>query len=357
MDWIKRNLMFVVGGVVTLVLLGLAGWYSYSGYRHNVEERDKVTQAYADLNMLYSKKPAPGDGQKVNNIALAKEQEQEAREFVDKLAAFLVKVPAIPDKTNVNGREFSAALQETISMLQREATNASVILPPRYRFSFEKQASLVTFAPGTLDHLASQLGEVKVIAEILNAAKINSLESIRRERVPGSPDDLSGPATDYIDQTSVTNEWAISTPYEITFRSFSPELAKVLAGFAQSKYGLVVKSINVEPALTTDVMGDPYGTAPIYGQPIYQQPIPQPAQRRMIMAEEDRIGGYRPPGGVPNRYQVNNPYNPYTTAPQPQPQPVAVAPVVRPTLQTILKEQQLKVTLLVHVVKLLPPQP
>jgi hypothetical protein len=352
MDWIKRNLMFVVGGAVTLVLLGLAGWYSFSGYSHNVEERDKVTQAYAELNTLYSKKPAPGDGQKVNNIALAKEQQQEAREFVDKLAALLVKAPAIPDKTNVNGREFSAALQETISMLQREATNASVVLPPRYRFSFEKQASLVTFAPGTLDHLASQLGEVKVIAEILNAAKINSLESIRRERVPGSPDDLSGPATDYIDQTSVTNEWAISTPYEITFRSFSPELAKVLAGFAQSQYGLVVKSINVEPAATTDVMGDPFGAAPVYGQPVYQ-PIPQPAQRRMILAEEDRAGGRY---AAPNRYQAN-PYgaNPYGAAPQPA--PVAVATAARPTLQTILKERQLKVTLLVHVVKLLPSQP
>jgi hypothetical protein len=354
MDWIKRNLMFVVGGAVTLVLLGLAGWYSYSGYSHNAEERDKVTQSYAELNALYSKNPAPGDGQKVNNIALAKEQQQEAREFVDKLAALLVNVPAIPDKTNVNGREFSAALQETISMLQREATNASVILPPRYRFSFEKQASLVTFAPGTLDHLASQLGEVKVIAEILNSAKINSLESIRRERVPGSPDDLSGPATDYIDQTSVTNEWAISTPYEITFRSFSPELAKVLAGFAQSRYGLVVKSINVEPAATTDLVGDPYGAATTYGQPVYQ-PIPQPAQRRTILAEEDRVGGYRPPVGMPNRYQSNPYATPYQASQQPV--PVGVAPVARPTLQTILKEQQLKVTLLVHVVKLLPPQP
>jgi hypothetical protein len=191
-----------------------------------------------------------------------------------------------------------------------------------------------------------------VIAEILNAAKINSLESIRRERVPGSPDDLSGPATDYIDQTSVTNEWAISTPYEITFRSFSPELAKVLAGFAQSRYGLVVKSINVEPAATTDVVGDPFGAAPVYGQPVYQ-PIPQPAQRRMILAEEDRAGGRY---AAPNRYQAN-PYgaNPYGAAPQPA--PVAVATAARPTLQTILKERQLKVTLLVHVVKLLPSQP
>jgi hypothetical protein len=346
MDWIKRNLKFVIGGVITLVLMALAGWYSFSGYRNNAQQRDEITQAYEKLNQLYSRRPAPGDGQKVNNIALAREQQREAKEFSDRLAAFLMEVPALPARSNVTGQRFSAALQETISLLQREATNASVILPPRYRFSFEKQASLVTFAPGTLDHLASQLGEVKVIADILNAAKINSLDSIRRERVPGSPDDLSGPATDYIDQASVTNDWAILTPYEITFRSFSPELAAVLAGFAQSRYGLVVKSINVEPALMTANMMDPAYSQPAYPQPFYQQPVPQ---RQILRGEED-VGRYRAPN-MPNRYGGN----PYGVTPQPL--PVAVGVAARPGLQTILKEQQLKVTMLVQVVKLLPPQP
>jgi len=349
MDWIKRNLVFVIGGVVTLALMGLAGWYCFSGWNNNAQERDRITAAYEELNTLYANKPAPGDGKKVDNIKLAKEQQKEAREFLQKLAGYLEPIPALPPGTNIAGRDYSAALQETISQLQREANNSSVILPPRYKFSFEKQASLVTFAPGTLDYLAGQLGEIKAICDILNVAKINSLDSIRRERVPGSPDDVSGPATDYIDQHSVTNELAIISPYEISMRCFTPELAAVLAGFAQSRYGLIVKAINAEPALTSTV-GDLTGGVPQY-VPTYAPPVVQPAYPRGGFGEEGLPAGAgrygaNPYGGA-GRYGIQ----------QPTPAPVQYAPATAPKsgLQTLVKEKQLKVTLLVHVVKLLPP--
>jgi hypothetical protein len=172
----------------------------------------------------------------------------------------------------------------------------------------------------------------------LNVAKINALDAIRRERVPGSPDDLSGPATDYVDRQSTTNEFAVISPYEITFRCFTPELAGVLAGFAQSRYGLVVKAINAEPSLLTDASP----TSPNY----YFQPTIQPSQR--YGEEGVPAGGDRYANRYGNRYGAPPPVV--------QPQPVAVATAGKPGLQTFLKEKQLKVTLLVHVVKLLPPQ-
>src|SRR6478735_1648668 len=251
MDWIKRNLVFVISAVVALVLLGAAGWYCYSGWSNNAVKKEAITAAYGELSELYRTKPAPGDGKKVDNIKLAREQQKEASEFLQGMKAYLAEVPAIPARTGVSGPRYSAALQETISQLQRDATNNSVIIPPAYKFSFSKQASLVTFAPGTLDALAVQLGEVKAICDILNDAKINSLDGIRRERVPGSPDDLQAAATDYLDKTSVTNELAVTSYYEVTFHCFTPELAAVLGGFARSPYGLMVKAINVEPAMTT----------------------------------------------------------------------------------------------------------
>ena len=74
------------------------------------------------------------------------------------------------------------------------------------------------------------MAEVKAICAVLFQAKINSLDNIRRERV--SEDDLKGPQTDYLPDKSVTNELAVLSPYEVSFRCFSPELAAVLAGFA-----------------------------------------------------------------------------------------------------------------------------
>ncbi len=373
MDWIKRNLAFVIGAVVALLLLGAAGWYSFSGWSNNAAQREEIDKAYTELDTLYASKPAPGDGKKVDNIKLAKEQQTEAREFNQKLATALEPVPAIPGgkditiyaacvragvtppanltRTNLANRDFSAALQETIALLQREATNSSVGLPPRYKFSFEKQASLVTYAPGTVEGLAVQLGEVKAICDIINQAKVNFLEGIRRERIPDSPDDAQGPATDYLGASAITNELALITPYEITFRCFTPELADVVAGFAQSRYGLVVKAINVEPAPA----GDP---ASIYGQPAqpvyYQQPVRPMAEESVYASRYGTPGANR--YGTPgiNRYGQNPQY---PVQPVVQPTVAAAAPGgTRSGLQTLLKEQELKVTMLVHVIKLLPAQ-
>ena len=120
--------------------------------------------------------------------------------------------------------------------MQRDATKASVALPPKdsdgqtYSFSFAAQRESLAYAPGSLEPLSVQLAEVKAICAVLFQAKVNSLDNIRRERV--SEDDLKGPQTDYLPEKSVTNELAVLSPYEVTFRCFSSELAAVLAGFA-----------------------------------------------------------------------------------------------------------------------------
>ena len=87
MDWIKRNLIFVIGAVVALALLGVAGWYSYSGYSHNAAQKEQLNQQYEELKRLTNLKPNPGDGKKVDNIKLAQEQEKEVQAFLGKLTA------------------------------------------------------------------------------------------------------------------------------------------------------------------------------------------------------------------------------------------------------------------------------
>ena len=46
MDWIKRNLMFVIGSAIALVLMGLAGFYLYTGMTKNDEAVTKLNEAY-----------------------------------------------------------------------------------------------------------------------------------------------------------------------------------------------------------------------------------------------------------------------------------------------------------------------
>ena len=342
MDWIKRNLFFVIGAVIALGLLGAAGWYSWSGWSANSAQGEELYKQYEELKRLTQLRPNPGDGKKVDNIKMAQEQQKEVQEFMGKFTARLRTIPSLPPGTNLTASEFSAALQQTIVELQREATNSSVILPPKYRFSFDAQAGRVTFASGSLVPLAAQLGEVKVICGVLNGAKVNTLDSIRRLRV--GEDDKSGPATDYLELPGLTNDLAVSVPYEVTFRCFTPELAAVLAGFANSEYGLIVKGINLEVAATTAV-ADAVTMSPI--------PVPVPAQPSVADTYRSRYGVGGEGEAMRSRYG-NRGAPSYPQQPQPTLTPMPAMAPARTGLQPFLTEKPLKVTMLLHVVKLLP---
>jgi len=187
------------------------------------------------------------------------------RDWIDQAANYFKPIAPIPAAMEVTSEEFAADLRRTIDQLQHEADAASVQLPPKYGFSFEAQRMIVKFAPGSLAPLAVQLGEVKTISEVFFAARVNALDGIQRVRV--SDDDASGPQTDYLNEVSVRNNLAVETPYAVTFRSFSPELAAVLAGFAASPNGFIVKAINIVPAGAVT-----QGAAP--GMPVPASPAP-----------------------------------------------------------------------------------
>jgi len=79
MDWIKRNLYFLIGSLVALALMGLAGWYLYSKWQLNNTILGSLDEQYATLRRLYEQKPHPGSD-KVDNIKAAKDQQQELLE-------------------------------------------------------------------------------------------------------------------------------------------------------------------------------------------------------------------------------------------------------------------------------------
>ena len=311
MVWIKRNLFFVIGSVLALALLVLAGIYGFTGYNHNAAAFDHLNEIYGKLQGFNTQKPMPGNA-KINNIQAAKDQENELQQWIQKTRKYFQPIAAIPDMTNgVTSEKFAAALRITIDQLHKEAETSDVELPPQYNFSFEAQRSLMKFAPGSPDLLAVQLGEVKAISEIFFAARINALDGVQRLRI--STDDTAGPQADYLDDPATTNDLAVLVPYAVTFRSFGTELGKVLAGFAASPHGFIVKGINVQPAVTS---------AGGYGQP---------------------GAGYGQPGGMPPGVMRTEGMLPGTY-------PASASG----GLPTVLKEQLLRITLEVDIVKLLP---
>jgi hypothetical protein len=353
MDWIKRNLYFLIGSLVALVLMGLAGWYLYSKWQLNNEILVSLDEQYAKLKRLNENKPHPGSG-KVDNIKAAKDQQQELRDYIRKARQYFQVCPPIPqpESGKLTSQEFSSALSVTIDQMQRDAAKASVILPPKdskgntYSFSFAAQKESLAYAAGSLEPLSVQLGEVKAICAVLFAAKVNSLDNLRRERV--SEDDTKGPQTDYLSEKSVTNELAVLSPYEVTFRCFSPELAAVLSGFASSPCdGLVVKTINVEsaPAAAVTEQSAPQMT---YTAPAAYNPPPA----RQIEAPRSAEAAFAARYGLAGRTAPRPP--PQAAPPPVYAQPVPAAPANKGGLPVVLDEKQLKVTLMLNVVKLIP---
>jgi hypothetical protein len=356
MDWIKRNLYFLIGSLVALALMGLAGWYLYSKWELNNTLLEQLNGQYAELKRLSEQKPHPGSGS-VDNIQEAKKQQKQLRDWILTACQHFQRIAPIPvsESGKVTPEQFTYALSRTIDQLTHAASSANVTLPPKnsttgqsYSFSFEEQRPKLSFAAGSLEPLSVQLGEVKAICEVLFQAKVNALDELRRERV--SEDDQKGPQTDYISDNSVTNELAVLTPYEATFRCFSSELAAVLAAFASSPYALIVKTINVEqaPAVATTeepVVQPPPTPMPVPVMPTYVPPRDAESRRYGDSSSRymDRYGiGRRPPPPPPQ--------------PVPQMAPAVVAPKAKGGLPTVLDEKQLKVTIALVVVKLTCPK-
>jgi hypothetical protein len=318
MGWIKRNLLFVIVGFLTMGLLGGGGFYIYTEYSANNEAFASLNELYGKLQEIANSPQQPGDD-KTDNMATAKAQEQQMRAWISQAVTYFHPISPIP-AGEVTSKTYATALNATIYQLRQEAKDNSVTIPPDYNFSFQAQSTKLTISSGLVP-LAQQLGEVKTIMDILYGARINELTGIERVRV--SDDDASGATSgglpsDYIEDHPTTTDSAIITPYVITFLGFTPELSRVLSAFAASSNLFIVKSVSVKLANSSGA-AEP-------NAPVYNSPTPRPGDRYSRMMGQ--MQPVQPPPGTPMPGKGG--------------------------LQTVLKEQLLNITLEVDIVKLLP---
>ena len=337
MLWLKRNLVFVLGSVVGLALLGGAGYYLFTTLSENKTVDDQLGEAQAEADRLAKLDPYPNN----KNIEAVKAEQQRVQEYITQAMRAFQPM----DYHKMNASKFRGDLQNTIARLKSEAEQLSVAVPTNYNFSFEAQSKSVSFASNSIPMLSEQLVDISSICSVLFHARINKLEGIKRVRV--SQDDPPGSA-DYVDQRPITNALtgAVLSPYEISILCFTPELAATLEGLMRSAHGFIVQTLTVEPApasaLPTPAPETPppaYFPPPIY----YPSPMPMP---NYFGPKGDSSA--RP--GMNNRMMMDR----YMRRPPP---PVTPPPQVRPagttapakTLTTVLNEKVLRVIVRVEV--------
>ena len=185
MDWIKRNLYFLIGSLVALALMGLAGWYLYSKWQLNNEILEKLDEQYAELKRLYETEPPSGlrqDGQHQGRQRTAAGTARLHPEGPPIFPAFSphprarvgqgdqpgIQLRPQPDygPNAARGRQ-----GERGPAAQGQQAARPTAFPSR------RNGSSLAYAPGSLAPLSVQLGEVKAICAVLFAAKVNSLDS------------------------------------------------------------------------------------------------------------------------------------------------------------------------------------
>lgn len=330
MDWIKKNLVLVISAAVTLIGLGVAGYYLYTKIQLSNQVGAQLEEQDQKLQQLMRMRPHPGN-RKVDNIALAKEQEAKLDDFAKRARELFVPVPY---PTNLDSGSFGLLLADTLDNLHRRARLAGTKLPDGYAFTFETQKKALSFDPKSVIPLTRALMEVKAISETLLDARVIELDRIRRISVaandtPGLT--LMGGTSDYWTRKPVTNDLAIIIPYEVVFRAFSSELQAFMEGLARSPHSLLLKNLVVDTGETNEV--DMF--APDLGTGGDESGMPRMSPQMMMMMRYGLRPGMRMP-------MMPQPTDPATEA-------------ARVEANKIVSEKPFRVTAWVDVVRLRDP--
>lgn len=296
MAWIKRNKFFVISMAVGLGCIGYCAYLFWSKLSDVSSKNDEYTSNLAQYKTLNSSPLYPSD----QNITSAKEDQAKVQEL---LADYRKAFVSFPTPRKVDEQGFKAYLGQTVFDLDAAATNSGVTLPDAFAFGFSMQQKEFNYPAENLQPWMEQLAEIKAICAILYESRINSIESFQRVRVNQSSDD--GSSQDCFDATMVTNSPLVSTPYKLTIRGFSRELANVLDGLAQSSNCFIVKTIQVEHVIgDTSIQPDLADAQPVPATPAYNT-MPNPGgdgfQRRGERMREQPVPTPETPVVVPRR--------------------------------------------------------
>ena len=356
MEWVKKNLFFVIPLAIAVILLGVAV-YKYFGLRSEDNDITMLLEERAvRLREMYEKPIFPS----AENLRAIENDQQRLLNFINQCKKHFQPVPEL----NVpNVQALKTELDRSIYKFNESARKAGVTIPTNnFAYSFDELVRRIDFSPFSIKPIAIQLSEIDKILEILFNAKINTLEFIQRARV--CPEDRAATASAgfYIADGPITNSLGIIYPYRITFRCFSSELAEVINGFAHSPYGFVIKAIDVDPGSAAPGQYAP-GTMPpgMMPQPGFppadlstpsfpRQPPARPVFPGTVPGRRFPGTGRQPGGGtVPRRFSPNQP--PSFAAPPPT--AITDARTNRTRVVTLFNERPFRVTMLVHSVRLM----
>lgn len=239
MVFIKRNIFWIIGGLVSVGLIAGSVMFT-AGAQAKAEEKLGELSTYTNkVNTLKDANPYPSP----EAIAQVKEDTEKVKELSKQAEAmFIYEKPP-----EVHSRKFKVHLINSLVALQSEATNYNVRLPQNFYFTFSHLLPMPNLLPYSIGPLSERLQDIQHITKILFESRVHSIDSLAR--VPAYGREPGGAALMYDVgiRTNLSTETAdfTSTPYRFSFRGFTTELTEVLNRFASSDRFYVVRQIEV----------------------------------------------------------------------------------------------------------------
>jgi hypothetical protein len=178
MKWFQQNralgTLLVVSGIC--ILLGVALLY----WRWSVWSAAKQTfdRATADRNRLQGLDPFPNDANYRKMQGYLERYNAALDKFKDDLKAEVAPDPPLAPN------EFQSHLRRAILAIEERARTNNVRLPGNFQLGFDEFTRTM---PGTAvaPLLGQELSQVQMLINVLVDAKVDSITSLRRHRLPG----------------------------------------------------------------------------------------------------------------------------------------------------------------------------
>lgn len=172
---LRKHMVLIVGGVVALVLLGVALFMlvRFQGAYQDVNR--ELKDSLQRLDRLYRRDPYPSD----ENVVMAQSNLVVLHGYFTNLFASLKKDQVEPAK--MEPAEFPLLLEKTIRKQMGRAAELGIALPPRFAFGFDRYA--LGELPGEADvpRLVVQVKMIEELCQALFEAKISEVVSIQRQ--------------------------------------------------------------------------------------------------------------------------------------------------------------------------------
>lgn len=251
----KRHILGLIGLLMALGFVGGGVILKGKASSGNEQASALLEGAIANRDKIKNSQVKPD----VNNVKILGDLADEYVSFVTNAGVVLEKQPP----AYMDSNDFLNYMIQTISILNNKATNNLVKIPNDLRsrsdlsfsFTFGPLMTQSEIAEDKIGELQRQLADIKEITEILVDSRVQAISMLQRNRVT-SEDFRAQADPNYLDTRRVyTNQVSVIRPYKVKFHCLSGGVARVLSGLAKADTFFVVRTVEITPAVSRDLLG------------------------------------------------------------------------------------------------------